>query len=317
MRVIWLALFALLALGTGTQARAACALNGSASATLAPSASYTVSAGLVPQVSASPMLNCSGIILNLVSTDYARATAVSANGFTLRAANGDTIPYRLSADQAGTVAFNSGATVDYLSPRLISLLGLIGQSTLAPPAYVLLTDRPNIAAGTYTDVVTIQWSWRMCGGIGIGGVCILPYTGTGTSVLTVSITVTNDCRINAPPVLFGSAPLAQAFAPVAQAVAVDCTKGSLFTVAFTAGLNGTARPWRAMSDSAGNRLRYNLYRANGTTIWDESNPLASSQPGTGATNPALLHSYIAKIDPDQPTPPAGNYRDVISVIIAF
>ena len=150
----------------------------------------------------------------------------------------------------------------------------------------------------------------------MGGICIFQETGSETATVTVTLVVTQDCRIVAPPVAFGSAPLAGSFASVSQAVAVDCTKGTAYKVAFTTGSGGASRPWREMNDGAGRKLQYNLYRPDGTTIWDESNPLVASTAGTGATTPAQFYPYVARINPAQSVP-AGAYSDVVSVVVTF
>jgi len=53
------------------------------------------------------------------------------------------------------------------------------------------------------------------------------------------------------------------------------------------------------------------------TIWDTTNPMTSAVKGTGSTTPAQMQTYVAKINPDQPTPPVGHYTDTVSVVIAF
>lgn len=303
-------------------AHAACATTASATADLGNRTSYDVRGGSVPAVATSPTLTCiGGSLLSILSTDHARATFTSTGNFRLRSAAGDTIGYKLSPDSAGNLTVSQGGSVNYLDPGFISLLGLLSATSLAPPLYATLTETPNVPAGTYTDTVTIAWSWSICRGVGLGlggvSICVLEDRGTGTSTLTVSVVVTKDCRISAPPVAFGSAPLARGFAPVTQAVAVDCTKGASFAIGFTAGTSGASRPWRQMRDGQGHSLRYNLYRPDGATIWDETNPLASVTIGSGAVTPTLLHTYVAKVDPDQATPPAGAYTDTVSVVVSF
>lgn len=300
-------------------ADAACTLATGASVDFGQRTSYDVRAGGAPPLAAPQTLACNGSVLSLVATDYARATTTSANGFQLRSAGGDAIGYRLSADPSGAYGFAQGGAINYLDPALLSLLGILDGNSFAPTLYAALTDRPNVPAGTYADTVTIQWSWAICRGVGVGGLCVLQERNSGTTTLRVAVTVTKDCRISAPAVSFGAAPLARQFAAVTQAVAVDCTRGATFSLAFTAGAGAgaTPRPWRRMRDGAGHVLRYNLYRPDGLTIWDETNPLALASAGTGAAAPTLLQGYVARIDPDQPTPAPGSYSDTVSVVVVF
>lgn len=312
-----LALLCWLLLAAGT-AHAACAVASTAAADIGTRTSYDMRAGGIAAVASAPTLSCTGgSLLSLTANDYVTATTTSTNAFRLRSASGDTIAYRLAADAAGSFVFTQGGSINYLGSTTINLLGLLANTSFAIPFYAQLTEAPNLPAGTYTDTVSVTWSWTICRGVGLGDICVLQDRGTGTATMTISVTVTKDCRISAPPVSFGSAPLARSFAPVTQAVAIDCTKGSAFSVAFTAGTSGASRPWRRMRDGRGNTLRYNLYRPDGTTIWDEQSPLPSANAGTGATTPALLHTYVAKVDLDQPTPPAGSYTDTVSVLVTF
>lgn len=310
-------LLLMLVLAFSTQAQAACTLATATATNFAPGSSYDIRNGAVATVAAPPSLSCGGTLIVLLSSNSARATVNSANNFTLRNGAGDSIAYRLSADSAGTRRFTQGGTIDYFDPSLLSLLGILNGGSFVPTMYAALTDTPNIPAGTYTDIVTINWSWNVCHLLGALGVCVLGESGTGTTTMTVSITVNKDCRITAPNLSFGSAPLASQFASVTQSVAVDCTKNAAYTVSFTSGNSGASRPWRAMSDGAGHSLQYNIYRADGSTIWDLTNPLQSVVVGTGSLTPAQLQVYVAKINPDQPTPPAGHYTDTVSVMIAF
>ncbi|CAN5246202.1 spore coat U domain-containing protein [soil metagenome] len=297
-------------------AQAGCTTS-SGAMTFTPSSSYDVLGGAVQSVSGSAGLACTGSTLSLLGGSYARATITSANGFKLSAGGTDTIPFQVSADANGTVVFTQGSTVDYMSASLLSLLGIGGASNFTAPLYAKLTASPNVAAGTYTDTLTVQWNYSICNGIQIGPICVGYEAGTTTSVITVTLVVGRDCRISAPNVSFGSAPLVTQFSQVAQAALIDCTKGSTYKVSFSSGQNGSARPWRAMTDGAGHSLQYNIYRSDGVTIWDETNPLTGQGPGTGLTVPSQMQNYVARINAAQTPPLAGSYTDTVSVIVTF
>jgi spore coat protein U-like protein len=308
-------LVALVALALAGTARAQCAPPATATARFADSTSYDLRGGTIATAQSETQLSCSGTVVNLLTTNRATATTSSANGFRLRSAAGDTVAYRLSADEGGSFPFTQGGSVDYYNPQLLQLLGLFGSNRFAARMYAALTEAPNLPAGTYTDTVTVTWSWDICQ-VGVA-TCVVSSRGSGrTTVLTVSLTVTPDCRISAPAVSFGAAPLLAQFRPVRQAVAVDCTRGTNYSISFDAGGSGASRPWRAMRGPGGATLRYNLYRADGTTIWD-AQTATQRTAGTGATVPGQLHDYVARIDPDQPAPAAGSYSDTVSVVVSF
>ena len=297
-------------------AYAACGTsNGGAS--FADSSSYTVQSNGVGQVVTSAGFSCSGSLISVLGSNYAQATITSAGSWRLVGPTGDRIPYTVSADPGGTYSFAQYGTVNYMDPTLLSLLTNLNGGTFSPKIYLTVNGSANVAAGTYTDTLTVQWSWNICHGVNLLGICILGESGTGTSTIPVTIIVGKDCRITAPPVAFGPVSLISQFTEITQSVLVDCTKGATYKLGFTSGTSPSARPWRTMKDGAGRVIQYNLYRPDGTTIWDESNPLAASSPGEGNTVPALPFSYKAKVNPDQATPVAGHYSDNVSVVITF
>jgi len=311
-----LAFMVLVAFGFCTAANAACT-SSSQSLTFTSGSSYDVRSGSIADVSGSAGLSCTGSLLSVLGSGYARATMTSANGFKLGAGGSDLIPYQVSADPGGTYVFTQGGTIDYMNATLVSLLGLFSNNSFSAPLHGKITGTPNIAAGTYTDTLTIQWNYYICNGIQIGQLCVFYETGTRTVTVNVKLIVSQDCRISAPNVSFGSAALVSQFQSVSQAVLVDCTKDSSYKVSFSTGNSGSARPWRSMSDGAGHSLQYNLYRPDGATIWDDTNPQTSATLGAGGTTPNQLQSYVAKVNGSQVTPPAGSYSDTVSVVISF
>jgi spore coat protein U-like protein len=317
MRLVRVILIVLAALGLSATAHAACQVSASTAFAFSPSSSYDVRQGSVSQSSSSAGFTCSGSLISVVATNSAVATVTSLNSFRLKGSSGDVIPYTASADANGTYAFNRTSSIEYMDSSLLSLLGILSAGTFAPKLYAMPTAGANVSAGTYTDTLTVQWSWQICHGIGIGGICVFSESGTGTALITVTLVVGKDCRISAPALSFGSAPLVSQFTEVNQAVAVDCTKDATYSVAFTSGSSGVSRPWRAMTDGAGHILQYNLYLPDGTTIWDQTNPQPGTSVGTGALVPAQMQSYRARINPAQATPPAGRYTDTVSVIVSF
>ncbi len=299
----------------GVPAHAACSVS-AAEAIFAPSSSFAVQQGNVAPTSAGAGLRCNGSVITILGSNSSRATMTSANNFHL-AKGAEKIRYTVSADPDQSFVFPQGGTIDYFNPQLLSRLTIRNGGTFAPQMHARLAGVANVPAGVYADTLTLQWNWTVCHGIGLGGICVLSESGTGTATIQVSIVVAADCRIAALALSFGSAAFVSQFAEVTQTIRADCTKDTAFSVSLTAGANGSARPWRAMRDGNGNILRYNLYRADGSTIWDESNPLASPIKGTGALTPSTPFTYRARIDAGQASPPAGAYSDVISVLVSF
>ncbi len=310
MRLIFAILAAMLFPAT---AQAACTVGGGTLG-FGSTGSYAVQSESVAAISGPGGLYCTGTPIVLLGSNSARATVTSARNFRMGGTTGDLIPYRLSANATGTRTFTQGGTIDYFSSDLI---GLLNGSNLQPVFHAAVQGNANVAAGVYSDTLTVQWNWSMCRLVNLAGICILSETGTGIAVIDVTITVAADCRIAAPPLDFGSASLVGQFVEVSQSVMVACTKGSSYAVSMTSGGNGSARPWRSMRGPGGNVLRYNLYRSDGSTIWDESNPLVGAAPGNGSAVANQAFTYRARVDTNQPTPPAGSYSDTVSVVVSF
>jgi hypothetical protein len=169
----------------------ACTVTGTVTNNVGPYSPAAVKAGAVPAISNQAGLSCGTAVLVLLGGSYIRATVNSANNFLLKPASGANISYTASADSAATVPITQGATVDYMQNNLLNLLGLLGGSNAALPFFIKPSSTTLVTAGTYSDVITINWSWRLCSGVYVAGVCTLGTLdqGTGQSVITVNLTL--------------------------------------------------------------------------------------------------------------------------------
>ncbi|WBO23007.1 Csu type fimbrial protein [Sphingomonas abietis] len=316
--LIRLVLALLLACGFAGAANATCTFSSQA-LNFTSGSTYDVKAAAVAQITGPAGMTCTGSTVNVLGASvYANGSATSVNGLMLKGSNGGSIPYMLSADPNNVNSFNKTASINFMSTAVLSLVNILGATSFTPVLYAsLAANPPNIPAGTYTDTVTINWVYQICT-VSVALACVSTENGTGSSVIKITLVVSADCRISAPNVSFNSAPLASQFGAVSQAVLVDCSLNSSYKVSFSAGTvaSGSARPWRTMSDGNNHLLQYNIYLADGVTIWDTTNPQQSATPGTGGvTN--QMQSYVAKVNPAQITPPAGSYTDTVNVIITF
>jgi len=307
--------FALVVLSIATGPAFAACTTSSGALTFSPVSSYDVRGGTVPQVAGSAGLSCTGSVLTLIGGNSARATITSLNQFRL-VKGADAIAYQVSADASGNTPFTQGSTVNYMSGSLLTLLG--GGSSFTTPLFARLTASPNVAAGTYSDTLTVQWDYSVCNGLNVLGLICTGYdTGKVVVTLQVTLVVGNDCKITAPDLLFGSAALVTQFNPVTSAVQIDCTRDSVYKIGFTPGGAGTGAVWRQMTSGTGAKLQYQIYHADGVTIWNEANVLTSTSPGTGSMTPVRAYPYVARINPVQVTPTAGSYQDTVSVVVTF
>ncbi|MGC5702027.1 spore coat protein U domain-containing protein [Pseudomonas sp. NFXW11] len=297
----------------------------------APAGFGTVSSILVrttsqPASTTNAGLSCTGSLLSLLASNdhfYATITSVTSG---LVGPTGDVINYTLYANNSTSYPITRGVQFDFARNSIIDLLGLLGSPTVAKtvPIYMGTLTGSNVAAGIYSETLSIFWSWNYCSGIGALGVCLGRDIGSGTQSLTVNMTVSNDCVITAPNISFGSAPVISAFATVSgQTINLACTKGSAYTVGLSDGQNPVSVGGRRRMVSSGNYLAYDIFKSAGSTRWGSvgsarrSSTDAEVNPGNGLGTGSQIFNYNAKIYTDQSTPPAGTYIDNVVLDVGF
>lgn len=315
--------FVLLALAIVSPNAWACTISPNISAAFGSVNSFVIESS--PQnTSAQPSAGavCQGALLGLAvtSNQRIRATLNSTNqGRLVNIENNDAIPYRIFALASQNEQMFLGTAYNYFNPVLIDLLGLIGGQNINIPMEFRTLPTTNVAAGMYTDTLTINWNWRICD-IGLLGIC-LARTGTGTTTISLSIMVTPDCAIQAPDLDFGSAPLVAGFDTVSRTIDITCTKGSDYSVGLSDGQHAAGNVRRM--EGGGQYLNYQLYKGTtGNSRWGNggserrASSTADTNPGTPSGS-SQGFTYRAEILPGQSTPPAGTYTDMIIVDVAF
>ncbi|AZF06125.1 spore coat U domain-containing protein [Pseudomonas sp. R5-89-07] len=271
-------------------------------------------------------LSCTPALISLlVSTDHFYATITSTQAGML-GPTGDVIGYTIYGNNSTSYPITRGAQFDFGGAGGIAQsIGLIaGPGAKTVPLYLSSIIGSNVAAGVYTETLSIAWSWNYCSGIGIGGICAGRDIGSGTASLTVSMNVTNDCQITAPNISFGSAPVVSGFTAVTgQTLNIACTKGSAYTVGLSDGQNPVSVGGRRRMISGANYLAYDIFKSAGTTRWGSvgaarrASSTAEVNPGNGLGTGSQVYNYNARIYTDQPTPPAGTYLDNVVLDVGF
>lgn len=180
-----------------------------------------------------------------------------------------------------------------------------------------MTTAANVPAGTYTDTITLNWTYHICFTLGILGICNFT-DGTATTTVAVTLTVNNDCAIDAAPnVAFGSAALPSAFATATGLnIQTRCTQGANYSVNLSSANSSTSDNWRQMAyTSTGtpattSYLQYRILR-NGTP-WTDTYTYANTGNGVAQAIP-----YTAQINPTQANKPAGNYQDTVTITLSY
>jgi spore coat protein U-like protein len=155
-----------------------------------------------------------------------------------------------------------------------------------------------------------------------GSVCAL--AGTATSNLTVQLTITASCTINAATLDFGSNPgttLVAANIDASSTVSVTCTSGSPYSIGMDNGANASGTQ-RRMKTGA-NFLNYNLYvDAGRTNAWTTaaSNSTCTTAnscalgTGNGSAQPVNIYGRVPSIGT---APPTGAYSDTVLMTITY
>lgn len=323
-------MMALMAMGYSFSSQAACGLPAS-TASFGSVSSFVVNT-TASASSANVNVNCgAGSVLSLLSSNnitlrLASASNVAGTRGTLKRAGDtgtDNIPVQLcSAATCASEMTIGAAAVTYSSASLVNLIGLLGGLNFTIPLYLRTVPGQVVAAGTYTVTLNVAVTYRICTGIGLGGLCLAgsDQNGSGVVPITITMVISNDCTtITAPNVSFGSAPLVSSFSTVSQSISVICTKGSSYTVGLSNGSHAVGSV-RNMA-SGNNLLSYDIYKGTTTTNrWGptgterQSSVNATSVSADGLTR---TYNYTAKVLTTQNTPAAGNYTDNVVVDLSF
>jgi spore coat protein U-like protein len=320
-------LWGLASLGVSMQVQAVC----SAVATVPASFGTTVSSMTVRTTSQSSSttnggISCTPALLSvLASGDHFYATITGSAQGGMLGPTGDVIGYTIYGNNTTSYPITRGTAFDFGgSGGIAASFGLVfGPGTKTLPLYFATTVGSNVAAGVYSETLSIFWNWNYCSGIGIGGICAGRDINSGTTTLTVSMTVVNDCQITTPAIAFGSAPVVSGFATVNGQASVACTKGSAYTVGLSDGQNPVSAGGRRQMISGSNFLAYDIFQGAGTTRWGSvgaarrASSSAEINPGNGLGTGSQVFNYNAKIYTDQTTPPGGTYLDNVVLDVGF
>ena len=285
--------------------------------TLAPVSSFVVRSGPVQTASAYFEFACSGVVLAALTGAPSVSATVSGSlaGLTLK--NGtESIPYTVTG--AGGQPYGNGQVV--FSVNGTAAVGLLTAGQARVPVNIVTGFGPNLRAGTYTDTLTVLWSYQnICEGlVNVAGLC-LGTVSNGVAVartLVVSLTVTNDCAITAPDIQFGSAPLLTGFATVSQNIGLLCTRGLVYTVGISPGANPVSATGRRQMASGTDRLQYDVFKPD-ATVWGATGPARAAGAAAADGIASQLMPYTARIYTDQPPPAAGVYGDSLVIDVGF
>ena len=233
---------------------------------------------------------------------------------------GTLLAYNIYKDQAysqiwGAVFSTAG------SPRAVDIPMTWGTGQTVVDYYARVPPQPEAPAGTYnttyrygTDAAVRAQSYSG----GSPPACSDSMPVVSNFEFGVWATVQNECSLSASPLDFGGVGMELANQPVdAQgSISVRCGQGISYTLALDAGTGNaaTVQDRRLTRDGAADILHYGLYRdAARTQLWGDSPSDLVNGIGSSAGNSHTVYGRLTA----QPPPPAGQYRDLITVTLTF
>jgi spore coat protein U-like protein len=146
---------------------------------------------------------------------------------------------------------------------------------------------------------------------------------TATGLMTVSATVAATCVVGASTLAFDSATSAAVAAgnvDAIGAVSVNCTSGSAYTVALSAGAGaGATVASRKMTSGSGptaQLLSYTVYTsAARTTVWGDGTTASAMVAGIGSGVNQSIAAYGRIFQ--SPLVQAAAYTDIINVTVTY
>ena len=238
----------------------------------------------------------------------------------LQGDNGALLAYNIYKDQAFTQIW--GAVYSTAgSPLAVDIPMTWGTGQTVVNYYARVPPQPQAPPGTYNT--TYRYGSD-------AAVRAQSYSGSSAPACTDALpivsnfefgvwaTVQSDCSLSAAPLNFGAVGLALASQPIdaQSSISVTCGQGVAYTLALDAGTSGGASVTdrRMTRDGSGEILRYGLYRdAARTQNWGDSGSDLLNGTGSGSS---ITHVVYGRM-PVQTLPPAGNYRDTITVTLTF
>ena len=159
-------------------------------------------------------------------------------------------------------------------------------------------------------------------GFAMAGSAIAGPTPQSTTFL-VSAQAIKSCIVSATALAFGAYDqLAGAATTGTSTVNIQCTNGTVATMAWNGGVNGTLATTRKMKDTvSASLLNYNLYTtAANTSVWGDTTSSTVTQTYTSANNATVQPFTVYGTIPagQAATTSAGaTYQDTITVTVTF
>jgi spore coat protein U-like protein len=239
----------------------------------------------------------------------------------LMAATGNRrLQYQLYSDASRTQVIaplsGSGAANPIEVPLTLNqqIFFVFGRGTVTIPVYGrLVAGQSGLGAGTYQSTMTSQVS-----SVSSAGTCRGATSSLSSFTTIARATLQGTCTVVANDLPFGvHAGLATTIDAQTQ-IALNCSTGTLYTVRLNGGsIAGNVADRRmGLNGSPPGVIAYQLHTdPDRTQVWGDGTLGTVVVKGTGTGGPQTLQVY-GRV-PNQATPAAGTYRDVVTATVEY
>lgn len=220
--------------------------------------------------------------------------------------------YALYADSAHTRPLAHPSSAVSVGIRLGDRGNVSGEAKL-PVHGAIHAGQSGLAGGLHSDRVPLQV--RVASGNG-EDCTTAPTRATGMLEISAQL-ASGSCTVHANDLDFGRAYDLARGIEGRTALGLTCTAGTPYSVALSGGTVGQQVHQRRMGAGGapgGATVQYQLYQdAAHARVWGEASAERVAGTGTGTPQTLPVHARV----PAQPTPPAGQYRDVVTATVEF
>ena len=226
------------------------------------------------------------------------------------------LSYNLFQNSSGTTVFGGSYGTFGGSPMVLDGLffsvAVIGFPISVPFYARVPANQTGVFPGSYRsdftrDPIDVRVEYRTC--------TILCTNRTATFTFAVRATVQPNCLVQADPLNFGTHGQLNDPVDATSQFRATCTAGTPFNMGVSYGLSGTSPGTRALRNSAGGRVAYNLFRDAARTLpWGlAADGMGLISSGTGLSQTERVYGRV----PAQATPNPGIYADTVNVVLTY
>lgn len=261
-----------------------------------------------------------------------------SSGLLLTNESGDTIPIKICMGRKGTELGDycaegiggQGITVPMNTPESVEKFNNavlpVNDSWKNPSADILfykfnwriashveIPPQTNPSPGVYSGLVELGMAVNFRGTL-YKGLIDGPVNGSSTFSTTYNVFIHKDCEFQAPDSInFGTANFVNRLAIARGQLTVQCTKNTPYIIKMSGNNDhGDDHDTHYMINNNGESIPYQLYKSDGTTLWEYKKP--TKYTGTGNIESIDI---LARVISGASEVSAGKYSDTITAELTY